>query len=353
MFGPWMQDSLGAAFGTAKGLREQEAEQQPSIASIACKRSSTADAKPPASGKRGRDQQAKPKASTVKVEKSSSTADVKGLREEEAEQQPSIVEVPKRSSTADVKPPASGKRGRDQQAEPKASTVKVQKSTSTADAKRTSETDSTKPKVKDEQAPTDDGGLWQMNAPRSSRSASSIAAAAAAPAEKGPGIQPPPRRAASAKATATLTPAEKQKLWNRLLEELDCLLKGKLTYPSKICGDGFCHLWAAFAAVNCLDGVGGRSVSQRDFTFRMPALCTKLREMAARKTCPCTYVREISQMEPPVYDGVIAASDLKPNTAEQKIDIDTCLKGSGRQVFRIGHLPSLQIRNPNLQIRTS
>jgi len=156
--------------------------------------------------------------------------------------------------------------------------------------------------------------LWSLNAPRASRSGSSRAAAAAAEVEVQVKVeQPLPRRGSK----AVSTPYQRQQRWNKLLNELDALVKGGLRCPTRTCGDGFCHMWAALGAVQCLDGSGSDDISQRDYSYRMLAMLTRLGEIAGRKSCPAEYREDIAKLVPPEYRGVIAAHELKPSTAQQ------------------------------------
>ena len=156
--------------------------------------------------------------------------------------------------------------------------------------------------------------LWSLNAPRASRSGSSRAAAAAAEVEVQVKVeQPLPRRGSK----AVSTPYQRQQRWKELLNELDALVKGGLRCPTRTCGDGFCHMWAALGAVQCLDGSGSDDISQRDYSYRMLAMLTRLGEIAGRKSCPAEYREDIAKLVPPEYLGVIAAHELKPSTAQQ------------------------------------
>ena len=154
-------------------------------------------------------------------------------------------------------------------------------------------------------------GPWTANVPRVSRPGTAAAAAAAEEVKVEDKVeqQPPPRRGR--------TPYQMQQRWNKLLNEFDALVKGRLRSPTRTCGDGFCHMWAALGAVQCLDGSGSNEISQRDYSFRMPAMMTRLRELAGRNSCPAEYRENVAKLVPPVYHGVIAAHELQPSTAQQ------------------------------------
>ena len=91
-----------------------------------------------------------------------------------------------------------------------------------------------------------------------------------------------------------------QRRWDQLLAEADELCDGRLLKAFSTCGDGFCHQWSALGAVDCLDGKGKGTISQRDYSFRMARMMQRLDELALKKGLADHYKKNIEELLAPL-----------------------------------------------------